>query len=171
MSSELLEVAVRVVPFLLLLAVGLVAGSISERRHFASIRQREERLRTLPAVTFKEPPAGWTADRAGLVTGSVVVSLDYFKRFAASFRILIGGRVKSFEPLLDRGRREALLRMKEDAVAAGYDAIINVRLETSRMANSDGATTAGVEMLAYGTGLRLRNSPLESANALRAQDA
>ena len=123
MSAELIEVAVRVVPFLLLLVVGLAAGSVAERRHFASIRQREERLRSVPAITFKEPPAGWTADRAGLVTGSVVVSLDYFKRFAASFRILFGGRVKSFEPLLDRGRREALLRMKEDAVAAGYDAI------------------------------------------------
>ena len=64
----------------------------------------------------------------------MVVSLDYFKRFAAALRIIFGGRIKAFEPLMDRGRREAILRMKQDAVAAGYDAIINVRLATSRIA-------------------------------------
>jgi uncharacterized protein YbjQ (UPF0145 family) len=169
-NPDLIDLAVRVVPFLLLLAVGLTAGAATERRHFSSIRLREERFRSLPAVTFSKPPADWVPERAGLVTGSVVVSLDYFKRFAASIRILFGGRVRSFEPLLDRGRREALVRMKEDALAAGYDAIINVRLESSRIANADGATTAGIEMLAYGTGLRLRNSPLNGADALSSQD-
>jgi uncharacterized protein YbjQ (UPF0145 family) len=48
--------------------------------------------------------------------------------------------------------------MKEGAAAAGYDAIINVRLATSRIANASGSTTAGVELMAYGTGLKLRNS-------------
>jgi uncharacterized protein YbjQ (UPF0145 family) len=88
-----------------------------------------------------------------------VVSLDYFKRFAAALRIVFGGRIKAFEPLMDRGRREAILRMKEVAAAAGYDAIINVRLATSRIANASGSTTAGVELMAYGTGLKLRQSP------------
>src|SRR5690606_29998946 len=100
--------------------------------------------------TFQEPPADWAVDGSGLVAGSVVVSLDYFKRFAAALRIILGGRIKSFEPLMERGRREAILRMKEDAQTAGYDAIINVRLETSRIANSDGSTTAGMELIAYG---------------------
>ena len=57
---------------------------------------------------------------------------------------------------MERGRREAILRMKEDARKAGYDAVINVRLETSRLADADGARTAGVEVIAYGTGLKLR---------------
>lgn len=171
MNGELIELAFNVIPFLLLLVVGLGVGTMTERRHFASISKREAQLRSLPAVTFEALPAGWAPERCGLVSGNVVVSLDYFKRFAASIRILFGGRVKAFEPLLDRGRREALLRMKEDAVAAGYDAIINVRLETARMANADGSTTAGVEVLAYGTGLRLLNSPMHGSDAIPAQDA
>ena len=71
--------------------------------------------------------------------------------------MLFGGRVKSYESLLDRARREALLRMKEEAVARGYAAVINVRLETTRMASSrrKGKATAGVEILAFGTGLEL----------------
>lgn len=60
------------------------------------------------------------------------------------------------EPLLDRARREAMLRMTEEARSQGYDAVYNVRLETSRLASSrgDGKGTAGIEMLAYGTAVK-----------------
>jgi uncharacterized protein YbjQ (UPF0145 family) len=46
--------------------------------------------------------------------------------------------------------------MIDDARSQGYDAIFNVRLETSRLANAtrDGKGTAGVEMLAYGTAVK-----------------
>ena len=89
-------------------------------------------------------------------TGSIVISLDYFKRVIAGLRGLIGGRIKTYEPLLERARREALLRMTESAREQGYDAIFNVRLETSRLANAtrDGKGTAGVEMLAFGTAVK-----------------
>ena len=73
------------------------------------------------------------------------------------FEDLIGGRIKTYEPLLDRARREAVLRMTEEAQRLGYDAVINVRLETSRLANarSNGQGIAGVEMLAFGTAIKL----------------
>jgi uncharacterized protein YbjQ (UPF0145 family) len=92
-----------------------------------------------------------------MVTGSIVISLDYFKRVIAGLKGLVGGRITTYEPLLERARREALLRMIESAKAQGYDAVINVRLETSRLANSrgDGKGTAGVEMLAFGTAIKL----------------
>jgi uncharacterized protein YbjQ (UPF0145 family) len=71
--------------------------------------------------------------------------------------MLVGGRVASYESLLDRGRREAILRMKEEAFERGYNAVINVRIETSRLASSsrNGEGTAGVEVLAFGTALKL----------------
>ena len=49
--------------------------------------------------------------------------------------------------------------MIEQAREQGYDAVFNVRLETSRLANStrDGNGTAGVEMLAFGTAIKLRS--------------
>ena len=156
---EFVELLLPFAPLVFLLVLGLAAGTIAERRHFADIRTRESRFRTLPALTFSKPPSDWVIAGSGLAAGSVVVSLDYFKRFAASLRMIFGGRIKAFEPLLERGRREAILRMKEDAAAAGYDAIINVRLETSRIANADGSTTAGVELMAYGTGVKLRGAP------------
>ena len=106
-------------------------------------------------------PDSWRASSSTLVTGSIVISLDYFKRVIAGLRGLVGGRIKTYEPLLERARREALLRMIESARQQGYDAVINVRLETSRLANArgDGNGTAGVEMLAFGTAVKLAAHP------------
>jgi uncharacterized protein YbjQ (UPF0145 family) len=146
---------------LLLLAVAYFVGTQVERAHYRNIRRREIRWRRLPAVTFRQVPKGWDVLESGMVAGSVVVSLDYFKSFLASLRNLIGGRVKSYETLLDRARREAVLRLKHQAMQRGYGAVINLRLETTRMASSGrgGKGTAGVEVLAFGTGLKLRERP------------
>ncbi len=143
-------------PLLVLMGAYFI-GSAIEKKHFREIRAREEKMHGFPVVTFKTLPADWRVGTTELVTGSVVVSLDYFKRVIAGLRGLIGGRVKTFEPLLDRARREAVLRMIEDARARGYDAVVNVRLETSRLANARGRGqgTAGVEMLAFGTAITL----------------
>jgi len=140
-----------------LLVGSYFTGSILERRHFESIRLREEQHRQFPVVTFATIPDNWEVVSSDLVAGNVVISLDYFKRFFASLRALVGGRIRSYEPLLERARREALLRMIESARSGGYHAIVNVRLETSRLANSrgNGEGTAGVEMLAFGTALKL----------------
>ncbi len=143
---------------LLLLVVTYFVGGHIERRHFENLRAREARNQRFPVLTFSTLPSGWEVTRVELVTGSVVVSVDYFKRFLASLRALVGGRIKSYEPLLDRARREALLRMTERARGRGYHAVVNVRLETSRLATSKGGKnegTAGVEMLAFGTALKL----------------
>ncbi len=140
--------------FVLLLAYFI--GSFIEKVHFKSIRERESETQKFPVVTFDTMPEDWRVNGSDMVSGSIVVSLDYFKRVIAGLRSLIGGRIKTYEPLLDRARREAVLRMIEEARNQGYDAIFNVRLETSRLANArgNGKGIAGVEMLAYGTAVK-----------------
>ena len=145
---------------LLLLIIAYVVGSQRERNHVKDIKFREYKTRTFPTITFREVPSDWEPSSSELVMGSVVISLDYFKRFLAGLRGLVGGRVGSYESLLDRARRESLLRMKEAAIAKGYHAIINVRFETSRLASSaqNGRGTAGVELMAFGTALKFRQT-------------
>ena len=138
-------------PVVLLLVLGYSAGTYLERRHYDRIRRRESETTAFPVVTLRSIPIDWRVESCRLVMGGVVVSIDYFKRFLASLQLLVGGRLTTYEPVLDRGRREALLRMKQAAMDQGYDAVINVRLETSRLANSTGGGTARVEMLAFGT--------------------
>jgi uncharacterized protein YbjQ (UPF0145 family) len=150
---------------LVMLVVTYATGSWLERKHFASIRAREQQMANVIASTLSTVPGDGAVARAEMVAGNVVVSLDYFKRFLAGLRGLIGGRIKAYEPLLDRARREALLRMREDALRRGYDMVINVRIETSRLANagSDGKGTAGVEVLAFGTAIKLASPASQAA--------
>ena len=137
-----------------LFVLGYFAGSLAERKHFISLRKRELKTRSLIVCNFT-PQQIHEVRKSVLVTGSVVVSLDYFKRILAGLRFIFGGRVKSYESLLDRARREALMRMKEQAIAKGCQSVINVRIETSSIA-SKGAQkgNAGVEVLAFGTALQ-----------------
>jgi len=150
-----LEIALNVGPAVALLLVAYAIGSTVERRHFAALRAREIRSRNFPLVTFREVPAGWEVAECGLVSGSCVISLDYFKRFVGGLRLLVGGRIPAYETLLDRARREAVLRMKESAHAQGYRAVIGMRLETAQVAPSRQGGTAGVEVIAWGTALKL----------------
>lgn len=140
----------------LLLALGFASGKAIEHLHLQDLAKRERRQRRLVALTTCRVPADWRVEEALLLIGSVVVSLDYWKRFAAGIRQLFGGNVRSFETLFERARREALLRLKEAAAARGCDAVIGVRLESAELANqrANGKGTAGVELIAFGTGLR-----------------
>ncbi len=136
-----------------LLALGYIFGRLAESRHYKSIIAQEKVLNCLPAVASRFPPAdkGYTAT---LVSGSVVISVDYFKRFIAGLRNLVGGPVTSYESLLDRARREAILRMKKQARELGAELVFNVKLETSRLYQGRRKNSIGsVEVLAYGTAL------------------
>ncbi|MGV6826962.1 MAG: YbjQ family protein [bacterium] len=146
--------SVDLIVFLVLLAAGYLFGQAAEQRHYRSILRREQQYLSLPALTLKKLPPAYQSNDVALVTGSVVVSIDYFKRFVAGLRTLFGGRVRSYESLLDRGRREALLRMKESAASMGAEAVANVRIETSSIAKGQGNSIGSIEVLAYGTALR-----------------
>ncbi len=134
---------------------GLIVGSILERRHFASIREREARTAALPIFPTRSTDADRTVADGQLVVASIVVSLDYFKKILAGLRNIFGGNVRSYESLLDRAKREAILRLKEQAPDS--DAIINLRLETSNLASTQTRKKkgiGGVEVIAYGTAIR-----------------
>lgn len=136
-----------------------ISGGILERRHLKSLLLLESGSRGVLAVTIEDLPPNWHVESGELVMGNVVISQDYFKRFAASIKGIFGGNIRVFESLLERARREALVRMKGVAHARGYNTIINVRIETVRLASSrrEGKGTAGVEILAFGTAISLSN--------------
>lgn len=138
-----------------LVVVAYLVGSWIEARHYRSIREREAQWIALPIVTFDDADGQFPTRRdyrsARLVRGSVVISVDRFKQMLAGLRNLFGGRVAAYETLLDRGRREAILRMKADA--AGATLIANVRVETAELGGHDAGSLGTVEVHAYGTAL------------------
>ncbi len=135
-----------------LITVGFIFGKINEAKHYRSINRREQTLVGLPTTSSKYPigEADDVVDTQ-LVTGNVVISVDYFKRILASLRNLFGGSVQAYETLVDRARREAVLRLKESCSNA--DEIINLRIETSSISKGASSKIGSVEVLAYATAL------------------
>ena len=149
-----------IIVLLILLAIGYFFGQRAEKKHFKSIIEREKAHLHFPVVTMRTPPPIAQHElNAELVAGNAVISIDFFKKFVASLKMLFGGKVTQYESLLDRARREALLRMKEQAALKNAFVVMNTRVETasinknSKRRNSVGA----VEVLAYGTAISLGN--------------
>jgi uncharacterized protein YbjQ (UPF0145 family) len=139
--------------FLVLLGLGYFIGQWNERRHFASIRLRERQYAKVLAFATKYPPEIARPQACVLVAGCVVVGSDYFKQFVAGLKSLIGGRLTSYESLLDRARREAVLRMKEQALLTGSTLVVNVKFETTNIGGV-GQALPIIQMIAYGTALK-----------------
>ncbi len=135
--------------FAVLMTVGYISGTILEKHHLTSIREREEQMVSLPTIMLKKPLHEEGIKEVKLVGGSVVISIDYFKKIVASLANLFGGNIATYETLVDRARREAILRMKEDAKDASE--IINIRIETSSISKNANRNVGAVEVLAYGT--------------------
>ena len=138
--------------FCFLVLVGFFSGSWMEKRHYDSIRRREEALRGILLVPVKRVPPR-TACRTAFVCGSVVIGMDYFKMTLAAFVNILGGRISAYETLVERARREAILRMKEQAAALNGRYIFNVKFSTTNLRGQQNKQSGCVEVIAYGTAL------------------
>lgn len=146
-----------VILFLLFtLLCGYLIGKWNEDRHIESLIRRERRLQDLPVRNTGKKEIFSDCD-AVLVSGGVVVAQDFFKAFVASIVFLFGGRVKVYEALMERARREALLRVKEKAKKLGAKEVVHVRLETSSVGfssnNNQQRQSSSVEVFCYATAL------------------
>lgn len=133
---------------LFLLLLGFFVGRYKERKHFKRIVIQEAKLAHIKALSIKTLPDNLDVG-ASLVTGNVVVAVDHFKRLMAMFRMIFGGRLRSYDSLMERARREVILRVKQQAYNRGADAVYNLRFEYSEIGQQP--RISGVEILAYGT--------------------
>ncbi len=137
-----------------LLVAGLLIGGAVERAHLRRLDRREEELSGIMVSDMRWLPAGWQVDDGHLVVGEAVIATDYFKVFVAGLKNLFGGRVRSYETLVDRARREALVRMLDQARAAGCNVVWSVRVETATIQGKQQGKSGGIEVMAYGTAMR-----------------
>lgn len=148
----MVEILFYVVSTVILIGLGVFVGGWAERRHFRSLIQREQASANMVATQSKfflqpqpyKPPS--------IVCCETVIASDYFKNFISAFRKFFGGEMKSYNSMMDRARRETLLRLKERALAEGYNAICNVRLEPADVGGSSVVSKkAGVMVCIMGT--------------------
>jgi uncharacterized protein YbjQ (UPF0145 family) len=100
--------------------------------------------------------SNFNAHSSTLLHVSLCVGPSMGQIFFMWFKSLFGGRLHSYDVVLDYGRREALLRLQRQAEALECTSMVNVRLETSvvSFAKNEKSKQASVEFLAFATGLR-----------------
>ena len=151
-----MDILIQLGLFVFLLIAGFGFGRRAEKKHYTSILEREDTLRHIVVLADRLPPAAMLGHDGDMVCGSVVISVDYFKTVVAGLRNLVGGNISAYESLLDRARREAILRMQQQAETMGAQAIINMKFETSRVSGNTKKAIGSVEVVAYGTALIAR---------------
>lgn len=139
----------------ILITIGFTVGSWQEKKHFQSIREREKILQSILLIPSRTPPdIRQRYYRTEFVCGSVVVAMDYFKMVAGQVVSIFGGRIKHYETLVERARREAVLRLKEEARGKQAQMVFNVKFATAAVAKTQRGQPGGsVEVIAYGTAI------------------
>ncbi len=141
----------------LIIGLSLLFSWFFEQRHLHSLDRREDALKDITLTDLKTPVNDAGISGAHLVSGQAVIGCDYFKSWLAGLRNLIGGEVHSLQTVLTRARREALVRMLDEARNMGANEVINVRFESSNILSGNpnrkrkGAMCA--EIYAYGTAI------------------
>ena len=108
-----------------------------------------------PLSTLKGSHIVGGIKETGLVYASVVFSPSHWQLMIAWINQLFGGRIDVIHRVISVGRAEAKQRLREQAQAAGWDDVLNVRIETAEMTPaSKPKGTRAVEVFAYGTGIK-----------------
>ncbi len=149
-----MEAIIQILIPLSFVLLGLIIGKGIELHHFRKLDERETEFQDMMITNLKTIPAQYANSQPYLVMGSAVIATDYFKVFAAKLRTLFGGEMKSYVTLMERARREAVLRMLEQAAQQGARVVWNVRYETTCTGGQQRRKPGGVEILVYGTALK-----------------
>ena len=144
MSVE--EFLIKSLVWLVLVAIGWYFGTRAERGHLKSLIIDEQKYQHIQVSSerFYEPKG---VNESILVVGSVVIAQDKFKQVVAAMLSLFGKNLTVYETLLDRARREVVLRAKRQANDAGCHALYGLRFEMTEV-------QGGVEILAYGVAVK-----------------
>lgn len=144
MSLE--EFLIKSLIWLVLIVIGWYFGTRAERGHLKSLMTDEQKYQHIQVSSerFYEPKG---VNESILVVGSVVIAQDKFKQVVAAILSLFGKNLTVYETLLDRARREAVVRAKRQAHDAGCQALYGLRFEMTEV-------QGGVEILAYGVAVK-----------------
>ena len=98
-------------------------------------------------TTTENIPGHRVTNVIGEVFGLTVRTRGLGGNIAAGFRGLVGGEVASYTKLLEDARRQAVDRLVQTATAAGANAVVMMRFDSSEIGNTMS------EIVAYGTGV------------------
>ncbi len=128
----------------------LIAALDVKEKQQGKLMQNESVLSTSSRIT------NFSAPSSTLLHVSICVGPSMGQIFFMWVKSIFGGRLHSYDVILDYGRREVLQRLHEQAKSLDCSSMINIRIETSTVsfAKNQNNKTSSVEFLAFATGLR-----------------
>jgi uncharacterized protein YbjQ (UPF0145 family) len=165
-------ILVILIPFLLLALIGILwsvayplmliwavlfSGKKLDQQIADTVQREGQTLATLGRDPLTTIDGGYRTDitSCGIVWAGVVFGPSHWHLLIGFLNNLIGGSIDIFQKVISAGRAEAMQRLRESAVANGWDDVINVRIDTSDMApQGAGRSIKAVEVFAYGTGVK-----------------
>ncbi|AUX88851.1 YbjQ family protein [Acinetobacter variabilis] len=140
---------IQIVIFAILFSVGFGFGRYNERKHLQYLDEQEQRLAYIRVNNSRFNESTFPGH---MISSNVVISHDYFKYAIANVQNMLGGRLTSYESVVERARREAIVRLKLEAEKMGADQIMGIRLSTTELGMQGGM----VEVFAYGTAIQAK---------------
>ena len=140
---------IQIVIFAILFSVGFGFGRYNERKHLQYLDKQEQRLAYIRVNNSRFIESTFPGH---MISSNVVISHDYFKYAIANVQNMLGGRLTSYESVVERARREAIIRLKLEAEKIGADQIMGIRLSTTELGMQGGM----VEVFAYGTAIQTK---------------
>ncbi|WP_312208791.1 YbjQ family protein [Acinetobacter variabilis] len=140
---------IQIVIFAILFSVGFGFGRFNERKHLQYLDEQEQRLAYIRVNNSRFIESTLPGH---MISSNVVISHDYFKYAIANVQNMLGGRLTSYESVVERARREAIVRLKLEAEKMGADQIMGIRLSTTELGMQGGM----VEVFAYGTAIQAK---------------
>ena len=138
--------------------LSLVATMIYQPRKRKVLLERESAAAvTGDALTTLSKPFGNREIREfRVMMANVVMSPSWVQMWIGGIMSIFGGQINVYTKVVDWARREAKQRLRENVSEAGFDEVINLRIETTMMTKTQGGKdrTSGVEILVYGTAIK-----------------
>ena len=131
----------------------MVGGYFYQKSKKMKLLEREINSSRDPISNLRAPSRNEVITSSDLLWTCVVMSPSWFQILVGKISSIFGGRIEVLTATFDWARREVLQQLREKAWDEGYEDVINLRIETSKIsANTD--KNAAIEIVAYGTGIR-----------------
>lgn len=133
--------------------VAFVWGPQRTRAHAASLARREQALAGIFITNSRRFDGAVVHPDAAprLLNVELVWGVDRFQALVASILNLFGGELDNVSQVMLRVRREAILRLKEQAQKNGYNALTNVRIAPADIGTDPQKQNLTVAMVASAT--------------------
>ena len=92
--------------------------------------------------------------KAKMIQANFVVGAGWWNQWIAGFHTLIGGNITSFDDVLMLARQDVLQSLRDQASEGGFDEVINVRMESSRISYLSKNSNKYIDVFAYGTAIK-----------------